>query len=349
VKLAFLVTILGLLSLSAVEMTLDFGEAANGSVPEGYRAVLAGEGRPGQWEVVRTAVPSALEPLSPMAVKTATKAVLTQTDFDRTDERFPMLVYDAEIFGDFTLTVRFRILAGETEQMAGVAFRLQDERNFYVLRASALGRNVRFYKVADGVRDRLLGPTLDVTTNVWHELTVKCTGNEIICMFNGSPILPPLQDASFPRGKVAFWTKSDSVCQFEAAQITYTPVVPLSQRALAAALERYPRVLDLKLYVLDSGSDVPRVTAAQDPSAVGSSGGKSEALAIREASISTGRSKGRVIVVLPVRDRNGEPVAAARVVMESFSGQTDDNALARARPVVDAIERVVVPSLDPFD
>ena len=170
-----------------------------------------------------------------------------------------------------------------------------------------------------------------------------------MCLFNGSPILPPLQDASFPRGKVAFWTKSDSVCEFEAAQITYTPVVPLSQRALAAALERYPRVVDLKLYVLDAGSDVPRATAAKDPAAVGSSGSNSELLALREASVSTGRSKGRVTVVMPVRDRNGEPVAAARVVMDSFPGQTDDNALVRARPVVDVIEQMVAPSLDPFE
>jgi hypothetical protein len=108
-------------------------------------------------------------------------------------------------------------------------------------------------------------------------------------------------------------------------------------------------VLDLRLYVLDAGSDVPRVMAAKYPVAVGSSGTPSEVSAIRDASISTGRSKGQVTVVLPVRDRNGEPVAAARVVMESFPGQTDDNALVRARPVVDVIEKMVAPSLDPFE
>jgi len=35
-----------------------------------------------------------------------------------------------------------------------------------------------------------------------------------------------------------------------------------------------------------------------------------------------------------LRDRNGEAIAAARVVMETFTGQTEQNALARARPIV---------------
>jgi hypothetical protein len=217
-----------------------------------------------------------------------------------------------------------------------------------VLRASALGRNVRFYKVADGLRSRLLGPSIDVETNTWHELAVRCTGNEIVCFFNGEPILPPLQDASFPKGKVAFWTKSDSQCQFAGAQIEYTPVTPLSQRALAAALEHYPRVRNLRLYVLDESGGDTRVVAARDPADVGTAGGNAEKGAILSGDLSVGRGKGEITVVMPLRDRNGEPVAAARVVLDSFPGQTDDNALARTRPVVQVMERLVAPSLEPF-
>ena len=52
---------------------------------------------------------------------------------------------------------------------AGVAFRYQDPKNYYVVRASALGGNVRFYKFVNGVRSdplaadlvrRLYGATL---------------------------------------------------------------------------------------------------------------------------------------------------------------------------------------------
>ena len=43
-------------------------------------------------------------------------------------------------------------------------------------------------------------------------------------------------------------------------------------------------------------------------------------------------------VVQPLRDRNGEPVAAVRVTMKSFAGQTEQNALQRALPIVKAMQ-----------
>lgn len=39
-------------------------------------------------------------------------------------------------------------------------------------------------------------------------------------------------------------------------------------------------------------------------------------------------------MVQPLRDRNGEPIAAVRVTMTTFLGQTEQNALQRALPIV---------------
>jgi hypothetical protein len=51
-----------------------------------------------------------------------------------------------------------------------------------------------------------------------------------------------------------------------------------------------------------------------------------------------GRGKGVVTVVMPLRNQNGDTIAAARVTMESFVGQTENNALARATPVVKGMQ-----------
>src|ERR1044071_2721353 len=112
---------------------------------------------------------------------------------DPMDERFPMLVCDRETFGDFTLTTRFKLAGGKTEQMAGIAFRIQDEKNYYVIRASALGNNFRFYKFVDGMRSAPIGPGMEVTPGVWHEMSVSCKGNEIRCAFDGKAI-PSMAD-----------------------------------------------------------------------------------------------------------------------------------------------------------
>jgi hypothetical protein len=41
---------------------------------------------------------------------------------------------------------------------------------------------------------------------------------------------------------------------------------------------------------------------------------------------------------MPLRDRNGDPIAAMRVVLKSFAGQTEQNAFARATPLVKGIQ-----------
>ena len=45
-----------------------------------------------------------------------------------------------------------------------------------------------------------------------------------------------------------------------------------------------------------------------------------------------------VIVTAPLRDRNGDPVAAVKVKMERFRGQTEKTSITRIMPVVKLIE-----------
>jgi hypothetical protein len=332
----------------AAELSFDFSTTKAGELPGGYVSLLAGEGRPGRWEVVQAQVAPALAPLNPQAPRTSVKSVLTQSDHDPTDERFPILAYSEEEFADFTVTARMRIIGGQTEQMAGIAFRLQDAENFYVARLSALGQNLRFYKVVTGMRGRLIGPSLPIKTNVWYDLTIRCEGNEIVCLLDGNLVMPPLQDMSFSRGKLGFWTKSDSICQFGGASVTYTPIVPLSKQVVADALEKYPRVVDLRLYTLGEEGAAASVVASKHPEDLGTLGGKAEVGAIRHGNMYFGKDKKKATVVLPVRDRNGDPVAAARIVLDSFAGQTENNAIVRAKPIVQLMEEEIATSREAF-
>jgi hypothetical protein len=72
---------------------------------------------------------------------------------------------------------------------------------------------------------------------------------------------------------------------------------------------------------------------------VGQFGGNTEKEVISGGQIFYGKEKDVVSVIMPVRDRNGEPIAAARVVMRSFPGQTEQNAIVRAAPVVKEIQK----------
>lgn len=324
--------------VSGAELAFEFAPARVGRAPEGFRSVLAGEGTPGDWQIVWDEVPSQLPPLSDKAPVVSRRPVLAQLSEDGTDERFPMLVYEPVVFGDFLFTTRFKLVRGRREQMAGVVFRWQDERNFYVVRASGLGNSFRFYKVVDGVRSQPIGPQVEVLAGVWHELAVECRGNQIVCRLNGRELIPPLMDTSFTRGRLGFWTKSDAVSYFAEARVVYTPLEPPAQKLVEELLQRYPRVRDLRVYVPRGEPPRLEVVAARDRTAVGQPGGSTEERVLSEGRPYYVPGKADAAVVAPVRDRNGDPIAVVRVCLESFRGQTGQNALVRAQPILRQVQ-----------
>ncbi|HEU5070080.1 MAG TPA: hypothetical protein VFV96_06680 [Verrucomicrobiae bacterium] len=318
----------------ATEKHFNFSELPAGSRPKGFSSLVSGSGQPGDWQIVLDEVPPLLAPLTPQAPSVSRHAVLAQLAQDPTDEHFPLLVFDGESFGDFTLSTRLKMVGGKTEQMAGIAFRIQDPTNFYVIRASALGRNVRFYKVVNGLRSVPIGPELDVKTGVWHELKIECRGNSIRADFDGREVIPRLTDTSFTAGKIGFWTKSDAVSYFTDTVITYTPKVPLAQTLVQSIMEKYPRIQALRIYTLAGTNADPTVIASNEPADVGTGGGKYERECIQQAKTFYAKTQGHVEIVKPLRDRNGDPIAAVRIHLESFPGQTEENALMRTLPIM---------------
>jgi len=310
------------LSVRGAELVLDFGKPDGPPGPPGFTNVLAGKGRPGIWRAVVEDLPGATNQM-----------VLAQTSMDVTDERFPMLIYEPAKFDDFTLTTKVKIVDGVAEQMAGIVFRYQDEKDFYVIRASALGNNVRFYKVVGGIRSQPIGPSVPVPKGDWQELRIECKGNKIHAWLNDREVIPELTDTSFAAGKIGFWTKSDSLSRFADTRIRYTPHESLAQVLIRDALAAYPRLVGLKIYLADA-SGIPRVVASTEAKEIGAAGGDSEKGAMEHGYVFYGKDRDTVSVVQPLRDRNGEPIAAVRVVLKSFTGQTEQVVLQRALPIV---------------
>ena len=131
------------------ELFFDFTKSAE--LPPGFHSTVSGEGKPGIWRTVEDEVPAAIPAIVANA-PVPRKPVLAQLSRDITDEHYPILVYTNETFGDFTFKTRIKCVSGSIEQMAGIVFRYQDERNYYYIRASAKGNTFRFFKLVGGER-----------------------------------------------------------------------------------------------------------------------------------------------------------------------------------------------------
>jgi hypothetical protein len=330
------------LPVAAAERTFDFSEWREQQTFPGFRSSVTGKGKPGDWKIILDDLPPMLQPLSPQGGHDTKQAVLAQMAQDPTDEHFPLLIYEDAVCADFTLTTKIKMAKGVMEQMAGIAFRVQNETNYYVVRASSLGSTFKFYKVLNGQRGPLVGPEVPIAPGVWHDLKVECKGSEIHCSFDGKELISVTDKVNeLTSGKIGFWTKSDSVSYFTDTKVVYTPFQPPAQALVREMLKRYPRLLALKVYVPGKDPQTTRTVASKNEDEIGQPGSKTEHEVITRGETYYGREHDAVSVIMPLRDRNGDAMAAVRVVMKSFPGQTEENAIVRATPVVKSIQEKI--------
>jgi hypothetical protein len=185
---------------------IDTSTMQPGAEPADFAFWRTGQGRDSQWTVV--------------ADPTANKGrAIAQISKDRTDSRFPLAVYKPFSGKNLEISVRFKPVAGAVDEAGGVALRLQTPDDYYVARANALEDNVRFYRVVKGRREQLAGANTKVSANQWHTLALKAEGDRFTVSFDGKALISA-QDRTFPdSGKVALWTKADSVTYFDTISI----------------------------------------------------------------------------------------------------------------------------------
>lgn len=178
-----------------------------GSPPAGFEFTRTGQGGPAQWVVVSDPTASG-------------GRAVEQSSTERTDYRFPLAIYTPLSVKNGDVAVRFKSVAGKVDQAGGIAIRLVDANNYYVVRANALEDNVRFYRMVKGKREQLAGADVKVSGNEWHTLGLKAEGERFTVTFDGNQLFTATDRTFTDAGKVALWTKADSVTRFDRIEIT---------------------------------------------------------------------------------------------------------------------------------
>jgi hypothetical protein len=191
---------------------IDFDHERAGFMPSEWESAMTRSGAPPRWEVVED--------------KTAPSRphVLAQLSTDRTAGRFPVAVLKGVTIRDGEVSVRFKPVAGDVDQAAGLVWRYADRNNYYIVRANALENNVVLYKVENGERtslaprglpSRSYGVRHSVPKMKWSELRVSFADTVATVYFDNERMFD-VQDSTFVRsGRIGLWTKADSVTYFD--------------------------------------------------------------------------------------------------------------------------------------
>ena len=181
-----------------------------GAAPTDFEFARTGQGGPSQWVVVDDSGASG-------------SRAIEQSSTDRTDHRFALAIYQSTTAKNVEVALRFKPMAGKVDQAGGIAVRVTSPNDYYLVRANALENNVRFYRIVKDRREQLMTANVKVASGAWHTLGLKAENERFTVTFNGKALYST-NDRTFPAaGRVALWTKSDSVTRFDQIHIQVLP------------------------------------------------------------------------------------------------------------------------------
>ena len=185
-------------------------------VDDGGKKVLAVDGR--QW--LRGT------PASDLAKKARTIYGSKHEEFIDNVKAFAYFPYAvAKDLGDFRdgqLSLRFKLVAGQLDQCAGILFNLKPNGDYLTVRFNGKEDNVVLWKFVKGKRSFVKkgSENVPLQMNTWHTLEVSVEGTNLQASLDGKHLLDYTL-AEPVIGRVGVWSKTDSVSYFDDFAMTW--------------------------------------------------------------------------------------------------------------------------------
>ena len=128
---------------------------------------------------------------------------------------FPWCVKQGTALANGVVEVKFKALAGNDDQAAGLIWRWQNGENYYVARADALQKNVSLSYIKQGKRLTVRSAEARVVGDEWHALSVEFRGTRVRIQLDGEVLIDIADEHITGPGSVGVWTRSDSVTAFD--------------------------------------------------------------------------------------------------------------------------------------
>lgn len=140
---------------------------------------------------------------------------------------FPIAVHEPTAsFTKGTLRVRFKMVAGASDQNAGILFGLRPDGSYHYLRYNTKDGNVALWKYVNGAREVIAHGSAhaQLALGSWQELVVRVNGASVTGWIAGQDSVRVAHTLPVPvSGRVGLWVKRDAVTAFRDYRVTATP------------------------------------------------------------------------------------------------------------------------------
>jgi Laminin G domain len=130
---------------------------------------------------------------------------------------FPYAVAkDVNDFHDGEISVRFKLVAGQLDQCAGILFNLKSNGDYLAVRFNGKEDNVVLWTFNQGKRKFVKkgSENVPLQMNTWHTLQISVHGTNLQGSLDGKHLLD-FTLAEAVSGRIGVWSKTDSVSYFD--------------------------------------------------------------------------------------------------------------------------------------
>lgn len=130
---------------------------------------------------------------------------------------FPYAVLkDVGDFHDGDISLRFKLVAGQLDQCAGILFNLKSNGDYLAVRFNGKEDNVVLWTFNQGKRKFVKkgSENVPLQMNTWHTLQISVHGTNLQAALDGKHLLD-FTLAEAVAGRVGVWSKTDSVSYFD--------------------------------------------------------------------------------------------------------------------------------------
>jgi len=184
--------------------TIDFGQNT-GAPPAHFEFVPAGVGERSTWAL--------------MDDGTAAGGLAIGRRGAPAARDHSLAIYNAASVKNAEISLRIKATGGNEDQGGGIAVRLTTPDNYYLVQLDARRDRATFSRVKNGIAEEIVGVDADVTTKEWHRLVVRAVQDEFVVTLDGIWVFTGFDKTLSRAGRVALWTKGDSITRFDQIEI----------------------------------------------------------------------------------------------------------------------------------
>lgn len=151
--------------------------------------------------------------------------ILARLSNNKTGSEYHMLIQAEGAYSNFEASVKFKILSGRDQQVAGLIVRFQDTSAYFVLQADALSHRFSLCRSQPGIIVCTQDTDANITIGQWHSITAQVAGAGgepgITGYLDGKRLLQRYDQNYMAGGQIGLWTKGDSNVYFDDLGVAY--------------------------------------------------------------------------------------------------------------------------------